>query len=157
MMTEQPAPQPVTVVIGGSAREQLEITVLGRMHPGTTDYWDGNWLLSPIHLSVGGFEATVGAAGLRAEELRGLRQGLVRLYETLKGRAELQSMEGWLDLIWQGDELGHITLGGTISDRPGSSNTLSFELELDQTYLPGIIASLDQIDAQFPILGDANS
>src|SRR6185312_10105510 len=61
-----------TVVIGEAGGDHVIVGVVGRMHPGSQDYWDGNWLITPIRLQVGGFTGTV-AAGLRAEELRRFR------------------------------------------------------------------------------------
>ncbi|WP_189053663.1 hypothetical protein [Longimycelium tulufanense] len=48
---------------------------LAEMHEGATDFWDGNWLLTSIVISVGGFAADLHPA-LRAEELRSFRSGL---------------------------------------------------------------------------------
>src|SRR6184192_855386 len=74
-----------------------DLRVLGRMHPGCDDYWDGNWLVSPITARVGGFTAQIGAS-LRVEELQAFRLGLQRLYERLHGEAVLCSMEDWVNL-----------------------------------------------------------
>ena len=90
------------VVIGGRDREQVTIRVLGRMHQGAVDYSDGNWLISPIQVSVGDFTGWV-QAGLRAEELRTFRQELETLYETLEGEARLHSLEDWISLVCKGD------------------------------------------------------
>ncbi|WP_275293410.1 hypothetical protein [Amycolatopsis sp. La24] len=54
------------VAIGAAHGDRLVIYVLGRMHTGAVDFWDGNWLFSPVDLVVGGFSARV-PAGLRAE------------------------------------------------------------------------------------------
>ena len=94
-------------MIGGREREQVTIQVLGRMHPEQCDYLDGNWLISPIEVSVGGFEGRVQAC-LRAEELRSFRQGLETLYETLEGEARLHSLEDWISLVCRGDGLAPI-------------------------------------------------
>lgn len=139
------------IVIGGE-RERLAITVLSRMHPDSTDYWDGNWLVSPIDVAVGGFSGRVHAA-LRAEELRTFRKGLEKLYETLAGEAGLESMEDWIGLTCVGDGLGHVEVTGYVRDEPGIGNRLTFHLSIDQTFLPGIIASLRGVEAAYPVLG----
>jgi len=123
------------------------------MHPGATDRWDGNWLLSPIEISVGGFSADIAGAGLRGDELRGLRRGLENLYEALSGTASLDSMEQWLNLTFKGDGSGHIEVIGAAYDHHGvGANALHFALELDQTFLPPIIDSLKAIEASYEVL-----
>lgn len=122
------------------------------MHPRSTDYWDGNWLVAPIDISVGGFTGRAGA-GLRAEELRSFRQGLEELYERLSGEARLESMEAWIGLTCVGDGLGHIDVTGYVRDKPGIGNELSFHLSIDQTFLPAIISSLREIEAAYPVIG----
>ena len=140
------------VVIGGSERERVSIHVLGRMHPGASDYWDGNWLVSPIEVAVGGFTGRIGA-GLRTEELRTFREGLEVLYEALEGEARLDSMEDWLSLTCRGTGLGHVDVAGSARDEPGVGNELNFHFSIDQTYLPSIIDSLKDLEDTFPVLG----
>lgn len=141
-----------SVRIGSADGEHLTISVEGRMHPSTTDFWDGNWLISPVTISVGGFTGRI-SAGLRAEELLRFRKGLEGLYDSLTGEATLDSLEEWVSLRITGDGAGHITADGTVADRPGMGNELHFRFELDQTYLPGVIAGLRQIESAFPVLG----
>ena len=141
-----------TIVVGGSERERLTIEVSGRMHFGASDYWDGNLLISPIEVVVGGFTGRV-AAGLRAEELRAFRGGLENLYASLEGEARLDSMEDWLLLGCRGDGRGHVEISGSICDAPGVGNRLSFSLSLDQTFLPEIIWSLQEAERAYPVLG----
>ena len=144
----------LAVVIGHEAHEHVVIRVLGRMHPGALDRWDGNWLRSPIEISVGGFSGVVSGAGLRGDELRTLRRGLENLYETLSGTASLESMEQWLDLRFEGDGSGRIEVTGTARDHHGVGwNALHFALEIDQTFLPPIIDSLKAIEASYEVLG----
>lgn len=140
------------VRIASAVGDAVTIRVVGRMHQGATDYWDGNWLLSPVEVLVGAFTGTVGA-GLRMEELVRFREQLQELYRTLEGEARLDSMEGWLHLIATGDGKGHIGVTGTVKDEPGMGNQLKFRLEIDQTFLPEIIDELVRIEEAFPILG----
>jgi hypothetical protein len=43
---------------------------------------------------------------------------------------------------------------GTLLDRPGDGNHLIFKIDdLDQSYLPRIIGSLDEVATLFPVLG----
>jgi hypothetical protein len=43
--------------------------VLSRSHPGSSDFWDGNWLRTPLSGSLGGFRFEVAQAQLRADVL----------------------------------------------------------------------------------------
>jgi hypothetical protein len=71
--------------------DQLTIEVLGRMHPGSRDFWDGNWMVSPITLRIGGFAGRI-EAGLRMDELVGLRVGLEKL---LNGQGRRPNWRVW--------------------------------------------------------------
>jgi hypothetical protein len=142
------------IVIGRSKQaDHVEIRVVGRMHPGTADFWDGNWLTSPVLVRVGGFSAKI-AAGLRGEELRDFRVDLQRIYEKVQGRAVLSSMEHWVELIVECRPTGSLTVTGTIADDPSMLNTLRFEIEdLDQTDIPAIVDALLAVEERFPVLG----
>src|SRR5205823_2560582 len=93
------------------------INVVGRMHPSCDDYWDGNWLTSPIEVVAGGHSARI-AAGLRAEELRSFREQLDAVNLTLHGEASLESMEQWIGLRVTIDESGHLLVTGETNDEP---------------------------------------
>lgn len=142
------------VLLGRSDGDHVRIRVLGRMHD-ATDYWDGNWLVTPIDARLTGFSATVGA-GLRAEELQAFRDELRRMHETLSGEAGLTSMEEWLELRLSVESGGRIAVTGELSDQVGSrsANSLRFELDdLDQSDLPAILDGLDEVLAAYPVLG----
>lgn len=135
----------------GDANDRLVITVRGRMHPQATDYWDANWLVTPIDLHVGGFKGRINAA-LRTSELAAFRSGLATLYEALEGEAHLESIEDWLTMTLVGDGAGHIAVSGAARDQPGIGNTLHFSFTIDQTYLPPVIEQLAEIDREFPVV-----
>ena len=149
-MSEELRPQ---VTVGDPAGDHISIRVLGRLHPGADDFWDGNWLATPIEAVVGNFQGKVGAS-LRAEELRSFRDALRILYTTLDGDAVLKSMEEWLTLRIAAASRGRLEVTGTLLDRPGDGNQLIFKIDdLDQSYLPRIIDSLDEVEPFFPVLG----
>ncbi|WP_073837598.1 WapI family immunity protein [Micromonospora sp. CB01531] len=144
--------QRAEVLIGDRDSSYLLIRALGRLHPGASDYWDGNWLITPVTISVDSFTGEVGAS-IRAEELRGLREGLERLNHDLEGEAVLESMEGWLSLVFRMKAGGRIDISGQACDRPGGRNRLCFVIDgLDQTNLPSIIDSLELVETRFPVL-----
>jgi hypothetical protein len=96
----------------------VSIRVLGRIHADATDYWDGNWLVTPVEVVAGAFEGEVGAT-LRAEEMRGFREAIQRLNQSLQGEALLESMETWLTLRVTAERSGHVVVSGRVVDRPG--------------------------------------
>jgi hypothetical protein len=142
-----------SVTIGSKTGDRLVITVLGRMHLGATDFWDGNWLFSPVDVTAGGFTARV-PAGLRAEELRAFREELAKAYDDFGGVARLKSMEEWLDLTVTVAKSGKVEVEGLAVDGHGTGNKLSFRIgDLEQSELPGIVDALSAIEAAYPVVG----
>ena len=133
--------------------DHLTIEVLGRMHPGSRDYWDGNWMRSPITLQIGGFASRIDA-GLRMPELVGLREGLEKLLDSRGGAAQLDSLEPWLSLgISFESDLGLTARGEAVAD-PSSGTKLVFRLEgLNQLDLRVWIDRLREFEEEFPIVG----
>ena len=141
------------VVLGSADADHVSITVLGRLHPGANDYWDGNWVDSPIFVRVGGFTARVGA-GLRMDEIHRFSEGLKSMHQSLTGEAVLSSLEHWINLSVKCEPSGSLTITGEICDQPGVGNRLVFELGgLDQTFVSAWIDALTDIEMDFPVLG----
>lgn len=141
------------VLLGNPHGEHLSIGLLGRAHPGADDYWDGNWVLSPIAIRAGGFQGTVGAT-LRTTELESFHRELSALYETLSGTAVLDSMEDWLELTVRCEPSGVLAVTGTLLDQAGHGNQLRFELGgLDQTHLPPVLDELEDCLRAYPVVG----
>lgn len=139
------------ITIGVSGGDQLKIRLLGRLHPGATDRWDGNWLSTFIDYAVGQFSGSI-AASLRSDELLGFRDSLQAMSDSLSGTAVFESMEDWLNLHLTIDAAGRLSLTGVLSDGPGVGNTLQFEIGgLDQSYLREIVEELDEALAKYPV------
>ena len=140
------------ILFGNQDTECLMVEILGRSYPNYTDYWDGNWLNARVVLSVGGFKGQIGN-NLRAEEFLSFRDEIAKLNSTLSGKATFSTMEQWISINITGDGKGHVILKGQVRDQAGTGNTLNFTIELDQTFLPGILRSLDKALKAFPVLG----
>lgn len=141
------------VVIGVEHGDHISISVLGRKHGEASDYWDGNWLVTPVVVVSGGMRADVGAA-LRAEEFSAFRRGLVEVDRTLTGEAILQSMESWLTLRVAIKPSGRLSVEGRVTDWPRSNTELTFRFDsLDVTYLPPVLDALAELEAAYPVLG----
>ena len=146
--------EPVEIVIGrGGESDHVLIRVLGRMHPGCTDFYDGNWLTTRIHARAGGFTADVGA-GLRAEELRDFRVALTRLGAETEGSATLSSLENWLEVTVERHATGSVSVFATVADHPGMRNSLRFAIDgMNQADVSGLAAALVAAEERFPVLG----
>lgn len=139
--------------VGGTESDHVVVTILGRSHPTTTDYWDGNWVTSGVEAKAGSFAGRF-TADLRVDELVAFRRQLVTLYEKLSGRASLASIERWLELDLDGDGRGHIAVSARLQESLGPwPAVLEFHLELDQTDLPPLIDQLREAEDAFPLLG----
>ena len=112
------------VAIRCEGGEFLTITLVGRSHPGASDYWDGNWVTASVEIRAGGFRRSV-SGHLRAEELATFHGQLARLQESLQGTAEFATMEEWLSIRVEGDGQGHMECRCVIRDQPGIGNTLA--------------------------------
>jgi hypothetical protein len=145
--------QPPELLVGRPDSEHLKIQVLARMHPGSSDYWDGNWLVSPIAATLGSFTAQV-RAGLRVDELQAFRQGLEQINQHLQGQAVLTSIEHWISLSVVCRPSGSLSVTGQLDDHYGTGNVLSFTIkDLDQTDLPTMLSALSAIEQTYPVLG----
>jgi hypothetical protein len=138
----------------GTSLEGVLIRVIQRQFPESNDKWDGNWLESPIHISVGRYDATL-PAQLRVDELISFRTALEAMNETLIGSADLVSMDGWLKLTMTCLTTGALKVVGEADDNPGIGNKLRFELTgMDQSFLPTLIDELAAIENAFPLRGE---
>ena len=150
-------PEPLQVLIGNRDTEHVLITVVRRERPAAEDFWDGNWLVTPIQLCAGRFSGEI-SADLRTDELRQFREALETLYGQRAGEAVLESMEEWIRLTVAWDSLGALRVEGVASDRPGVGSELRFRLAgLDQSYLPAIIESLREVEHAYPVRSGRDS
>jgi len=130
----------------------LTITLLGRSHPGATDYWEGNWIRAAVEVAAGGFRGSAGG-DLRAEELAQFYDQLTRLQQSLRGTVEFETMERWLCIRITGDGNGHMEFRCTIRDQPGIGNTLDRTLATDQTFTRNTVMELGAAVHALPVIG----
>ena len=138
----------------GEPAQSVRIRVQGRKHPQAADSSDGNWLVSPITVRVGGFVAEI-AAGLRAEELVRFREGLEHIAHYGSGTAVLHSIEEWLSLAVVLQPSGVLDVSGAADDQPGIGNTLRFSLPpIDSAHLDEWVEALRDCETAYPPLAD---
>ena len=141
------------MVVGSLGSDHVAVRVIGRERNASGDYWDGNWLVTPISIKAGRFRGEL-PADLRAEEFVRFRRELQEVYSSLAGEAVLASLDGWISLTVRCEPNGSLNVSGTANDRPGTGNKLEFEIEgLDQSHLPPIIDGLLEVEAAFPVIG----
>jgi len=138
--------------IGRDDSEYLKVQITGRSHPGSQDYWDGNWVNADIEVNVGSFRGRYGAY-LRIEELKDFRDAVARLYSFDSKEAKFETMEEQLSVSITGNGLGHFTAECEALDQAGIGNRLIFSLEFDQTEIPEMLKSLDAVVREYPVKG----
>jgi hypothetical protein len=83
------------------------------------------------------------------------KQELSRLYNNLKGTANFNDLEGYLELKINGDGFGHFEVNVKACDQPGvNASELTYKMDFDQTELNELVNQLDRITKQFPVTGD---
>lgn len=144
--------QPMCVIrVGGERTEYLAIELLGRSHPSSRDYWDGNWLIAKVRVVAGGFRGNV-TGDLRTSELVGFYNQLLRLHESLQGTAEFTTLEEWLSIRVIGDGKGHMRFECEVRDQPGIGNTLTCAISLDQTFVLPMLNQLREAMDRYPVI-----
>ena len=143
------------ILIGTNGGDRVLIMPQHRSVPNAADYWDGNWVESEVRIAAGGFHGAF-SASLRSEDFIGFRDDVRRLLESLVGVARFDTMEGQLQLALTGDGKGHVLVEGTALDQAGTGNTLKFTFEIDQTFLPEVLRSLDDVISRLPVVGSRN-
>ena len=93
----------------------LTIEVLARSYA-DGEYWDSNWVVTPITVTLPGFQAAF-TEGMHLSELHGFYQDLKRLYSELKGVACFDVREGFLGLNAE---------MGSLVDQPGRTDRYGF-------------------------------
>jgi hypothetical protein len=142
----------LVLIIGSRGGDHIALRPLYRSNPGATDYWDGNWLKVAVDVRTGAFRGKY-VADLRVEEFESFRAQLDALYKSLKGEAALNSMEGWVSVRLAADRLGHLNAECEMRDQPGMGSRLFFTLDLDQSFIPTMVAALDDVIRSYPLVG----
>jgi hypothetical protein len=135
--------------IGGGENERVEVRVHGYERAPVGEYYDDNWVRASVAVAVGAFSGEFDAAFLTSDFVR-FREGLAVLNETLVGKASFTTLDDQLSLELTGNGRGGIRFKGVAVDAPGIGNRLEFALDLDQSYLPGILGGLDEILKEVP-------
>jgi len=134
------------LVIGGGA-DVVRIRVIKRFRP--TD----NWLRCEIEVKAGSIRAAY-EADLESGEFERLRRDLRPAYESLRGTAELASMEGWIVMQLTGDGIGHFAVKCWATESHSPLRSIEFEMEVDQTQVLEMLQQLETLLREFPVVGE---
>lgn len=125
--------------IGFPEKERLEVSLSPEL-PSESGY---EWLSARVKIDVGGFVGEVSMT-LLYSELQRFKEELEPVYQKLRGKAELKTLEGQLHLVVSVDKTGHVTVEGEVMDGAGIGNQLRFTIRFDQTLLRHTISELDE-------------
>ncbi|GAB2775466.1 WapI family immunity protein [Salinimicrobium soli] len=128
----------------------LRIEVIRLAHPHAKDDWDHRWVKSNVSLKAGGFSGQF-ACDLMISDFQIFKEQLSALYEKMDGIAIFSTVEEQIDIKIKGDGLGHFEAQCKVMDSPGTGNSLDFELEFDQTFIPQIVNQLEKVIQTFPV------
>ena len=131
----------------------LRIRIHGRQFPDAHDDWDGNWL--DVTAQCDDNSASVAARGplLHLSELERWCGEAETLFETLTGKARLDCQEPNLSVLLEAASPGQITMEVSITPDHLTQKHW-FRFEIDQSYLPFLIAQCRTIIEAYPLRGE---
>lgn len=130
----------------------IEIDVLYRNYPNSSDYWDGNWVTSKINIKIPGYFVNYDA-DLRTDELRDFANEIKLMSKLLKGKATLKNLDNYLQIECEMNKTGKIIWTAETCYPAGYGAVLKFEFVSDQSFLVDLIKELENISVAFPVIG----
>lgn len=140
------------ILIGDVKGQHVSIVVVCREREDAYDADDGNWLVTKVAVRAGAWSGKYSAT-MRSGDFEAFRKQLRLLYDQQGDVAVFESLEEWLSLKLTRDRQGRISVEGSAIDQLGIGNLLTFRFEVDQSYLPKIIAQLEAAEQAFPFRG----
>ncbi|MBK9121534.1 MAG: hypothetical protein IPM16_00235 [Chloroflexi bacterium] len=145
---------PIEIRFGTNDETFLSLQIVGRAVPGSDDYWDGNSLVAHAEVKVEGLSGKLTGV-LRSEEILRFGEQLQHGYETLSGEVTFTTMEGWIEFVVRFLRAGSVVVEGVVTPDLALRSRLQFDLGLDQSYLPAVLAQIRQVVKRFPVVGRA--
>lgn len=107
------------------------------------------WIWVWIRAHIDCFQASIPGRFFIGEMVQ-FRAGLKTVHESMSGVARLESVEGWATIDVTIEPNGGLTVTGSLGspDRPDVRLVYGIR-SLDQTHLPGWIATLAQVEAAY--------
>ncbi len=133
----------------------LRIWVHGYQYSDVSDYNDGNWIDVTICATFNGAQVWVEGPVIHLPEIAQWAEDADKLYRTLNGDATLLCMENNLFVKMTADKLGHLEVEIYITPNVLTQKH-KFVLELDQSYLPGLVTGCKRVLEKYPVRGLLN-
>lgn len=135
------APSGAPLVVGDPDGDHLRLFPAGAAEgPDPSD----RWIAAVVEVAAGVFRARASAPVL-ASELRHLRDGLAALPADPRGRAALETEDGWLAIRVFGDGFGHLDARCELRDPDAVPHRLEFTIGLDLRDVPALLSGVDAI------------
>ena len=109
-----------------SGESEVEIKIIRRSNPNAIDYWDGNWLISEVKVSINGMKA-IYKTNFRADDFERFKNDLVKVKDKNSTNIEFTTMEEGLYLKGQLEIDGNVKWEG-LAKGP-DNNKLKFKIE----------------------------
>ena len=132
----------------------LRIWVHGRESPGSSDFWDGNWLRATARCSGSGASVSVAGSFLRSDELLRWLSEIELLQQSLTGEARLAAIEPELGVLLRAPDPGRLEVRVDITPDQLSQEHV-FRFELDPSSLPALALALRRLLERYPVTGGA--
>lgn len=151
MTNKIPEPQDsYTIEIKGGA-SMLQIVLLERLYPNASDKSDKDIISAEVRFSTGHMHGKC-SANIWSAELEALKNLFIKL-QTNVGEAlneEFEFMEEAVKFNISTSKTGQIDTEVTVCPNPAVIEYAKFILDLDQSYLPNIINTLEEALVKFP-------
>lgn len=129
----------------------FQLWVHGREFPDAEDCWNGNWLSVTAHCGSAGGSVWVTGTILDTVSIPRFHDSLLALPGALRGEAVLGSDEpNLLVRVNAADRTGHLRMRVELTPEHLTQGHW-FACEIDQSYLPPVIAQCASLLEQFPV------
>jgi|SRR4051812_21898721 hypothetical protein len=105
---------------------------------------DDGWAQVQVDIAVQCFHGSI-QPYLERTDLQRFAEDLTALHSSLAGRAELAPTEGQFSVVITGNGRGSLAVSGYALARASYDSKLQFQFELDQTFLPPVLAELEAL------------
>lgn len=136
------------IINGNESKVQVEI--LKRLYPFSTDFRDINVLLCIVNIDIPGYTANFPTCIL-SYELRAFYSELKSQYESLRGNAKLLTVEGGINMVSIPEEDDRVKWDIEAQYPEGYGATLSFQFYSDKNSLSDLITQLKHILEEYPV------
>ena len=130
----------------------LKIWIAGYQYSDVESYSDANWLSVTARCEGRGSRVEVSGAFIHLDELKKWREDLKAFQRTLMGAVELPTVEPTLavKIEAQKSKIGHLSCEVRLTGEH-MSEFHRYSFEIDQSYLPGLLAQVAAVLRKCPI------